>query len=96
MLFVLSLIFVLIFAAIHAGARYMRFISSIPRRRYLSLAGGIAVSYVFLHLLPQLDTPDEHEHAASNELMHILSQNPYLMALAGLFVFYALDRLVAP
>jgi hypothetical protein len=41
-------------AAIHLFVRRLRFLTNIPRSIWLSGAGGVAVAYVFLHILPDL------------------------------------------
>ncbi|MBH0229670.1 hypothetical protein [Halobacillus yeomjeoni] len=91
-MFLLSLIFVFSFALAHYMAKYMSFLSEIPRSRYLSAAGGIAVSYVFLHLLPEVSESQEVIHEAG--IFSSLSNHAYLLALLGLFLFYALDQRV--
>lgn len=48
------------FAAIHFLVPRLRFLEGIPRSRWLSFAGGVAVAYVFMHLLPELA---EHQEA---------------------------------
>lgn len=50
----LSLFFVIGFIAIHLFSKNMLFLKALPRSRFLSIAGGISVAYVFLHLLPEL------------------------------------------
>jgi hypothetical protein len=39
---------------VHAIGGRLRFLDVIPRSTWLSLAGGISVAYVFVHLLPEL------------------------------------------
>ncbi|KKB37077.1 hypothetical protein [Bacillus thermotolerans] len=50
----LTFLFALGFAIIHWLSKYMTFLENVPRSRLLSVAGGISVAYVFLHLLPEL------------------------------------------
>lgn len=84
----------LAFAAIHIFIYRLAFLDRIPRSRWLSAAGGIAVAYVFLHIIPELA-----EHGAvfgrqlgvSTELAQVLVQ---VLALAGLACFYGLERAV--
>ena len=89
----LSLAIVLAFGAVHALAGQLA-LRSVPRSVWLSTAGGVAVAYVFVHLLPELaahqrevftDPPSGEEGRSSNSL--------YAIALAGLAAFYALERL---
>lgn len=39
-------------AALHVFAGKLSILDEAPRSRWLSVAGGISVAYVFLHLLP--------------------------------------------
>lgn len=50
----LTFLFAAIFAAIHLFSGKLRFLDLVPRSRLLSGAGGGAVAYVFLHVLPEL------------------------------------------
>lgn len=45
---------VLILALIHLYASKLKFLDTIPRSRWLSIASGVSVAYVFVHLLPDL------------------------------------------
>ncbi|MBM6583594.1 hypothetical protein ILT44_25680 [Microvirga sp. BT689] len=42
------------FVLIHLFIGKLHFLDVVPRSRWLSLAGGVAVSYIFLHILPEL------------------------------------------
>lgn len=73
----------------------MSFIKESSRNKFLSFSGGVAVSYVFLHLLPDLS----HYQQKVGELLnhgigHYLEDHIYLIALLGLALFYGLERLV--
>jgi hypothetical protein len=50
----LALIFALCLALIHLGASRFSLARAEPRSRWLSLAGGASVAYVFVHILPEL------------------------------------------
>ena len=79
--------------AIHLLSPRMRFLDVVPRSRWLSLAGGIAVSYVFLHILPELSS---HQRVFAAELGlsgRAAETWVYLLALLGLAGFYGLERL---
>jgi hypothetical protein len=76
---------------VHLGAAKLRFLDGIPRSRWLSLAGGISVAYVFVHLLPELQ---EAQAALDEEgWLPVLERHVWLLALAGLAAFYGLERL---
>lgn len=76
---------------VHLGAGKVRSLRGIPRSRWLSLAGGISVSYVFVHLLPEL----QEGQAAVEETGRLpwLERHVWLLALGGLAVFYGLEHL---
>jgi zinc transporter ZupT len=82
------------FALIHLLIGKLAFLRAIPRSRWLSAAGGVAVAYVFLHVLPELAerqrTLREHLGGASA----LTGRHVYLLALVGLAAFYGLERLV--
>lgn len=89
----LSAISVVAFALIHVFIGRLRFLDVVPRSRWLSFAGGIAVAYVFLHVLPELgahqyETIDGVDAAWTAMLSHEI----YVVALLGLGTFYALER----
>ncbi|HJO36525.1 MAG: hypothetical protein SV108_03895 [Pseudomonadota bacterium] len=88
-----ALIAALLLAGVHLFAHRLRFLHGIPRSRWLSMAGGASIAYVFLHLLPELgegqDTFGEH----AGERFAFLDHHIYLIALVGLVLFYGLERL---
>lgn len=45
---------VALLAALHVVGGRLRFITYVPRSGWLSFAGGVSVSYVFIHLLPEV------------------------------------------
>ncbi|WP_147115154.1 hypothetical protein [Tateyamaria sp. syn59] len=88
-LYLLSLLAAIVFAAIHFLVPHLRFLEGIPRSRWLSFAGGVAVAYVFMHLLPELA---EHQEALTEETSFELLV--YALSLSGLALFYGLERMV--
>ncbi len=84
---------VALFVVSHLFAGRLRFLDGVPRSRWLSLAGGISVAYVFLHVFPELE-------AAQTALIDSwpgadwLENHAYLVALTGLTGFYALERMI--
>ncbi|RYH02585.1 hypothetical protein EU805_08145 [Salipiger sp. IMCC34102] len=80
------------FAAIHLFIDKLRFLDAVPRSRWLSAAGGVAVAYVFLHILPELSS---HQQTFADGLgldERTAEMWVYLVALAGLGIFYGLER----
>lgn len=49
-----AVIAALLLAAVHVVTPSLRFLEGIPRNAWLSMAGGVSVAYVFVHLLPEL------------------------------------------
>lgn len=76
---------VIAWVLVHLFAGPLRWLARVPRSRWLSFAGGVSVAYVFVHLLPQLAAADE----SVQDLAHA---STWLLALAGLVLFYGLER----
>lgn len=83
------------FAAVHILARTLGFLSTTPRSIWLSAAGGVSVAYVFLHLLPELHEGQHALHEGAGLRLGSSQSEIYLVALAGLVVFYGLERLAS-
>ena len=82
------------FALIHLLIGRLRFLEVVPRSRWLSFAGGVAVAYVFLHILPDLAAHQQTFAQALGVAPRTAERWVYLVALAGLAVFYGLERAV--
>lgn len=90
---IISIVGVLILAAIHlVGYRFDHLFDRISRLRWLSFAGGVSLSYVFLHLIPELEQQriEVSKHFSSFFTLH--SELVYLVALIGATTFYGLYR----
>lgn len=79
-------------AVLHVFAGRLRFLDRVPRSRMLSTAGGVSVAYVFVHLLPELAAAQEDIAGRATGLLALLDAHVYLLALAGLVTFYALEH----
>lgn len=88
----LTAIFAGSFAAIHLFIGKLRFLDVVPRSRWLSAAGGVAVAYVFLHILPELSGHQETFADGLGLNERTAEMSVYLVAMAGLGVFYGLER----
>lgn len=76
----------------HLFCGKLRFVN-IPRSSWLSVASGVSVAYVFVHILPELS---EHQAVLEQENQGLISyfeHHVYLVALIGLSVFYGLERI---
>lgn len=91
---VVTFAFAILFALVHLGIGVLRFLDKTPRSRWLSAAGGIAVAYVFLHVLPELATHGNTFAEALNTTGATAEDIVYGLALAGLVAFYGLERVV--
>ncbi len=80
-------------AAVHVLVPSMRFLRGTPRSAWLSIAGGVAVAYVFVHFLPELASGETEIGRAVAGGPAFAERHVYLIALGGLLVFYGLDRL---
>jgi hypothetical protein len=81
------------FALIHLFIGKLHVLDVVPRSRWLSGAGGVAVAYIFLHVLPELSA---HQQTFSESLElnpQVAQKLVYLVSLAGLLAFYGLERL---
>lgn len=81
-------------AVVHLVAGRLRFLEGIPRSRWLSLAGGVSIAYVFIHVFPELASAQETLRRAAGASLAFLEHHAYLVALAGLVIFYGLERVV--
>jgi len=85
----------LLLALIHLSSGRFRSLIHGPRAAWKSAAGGVAVTYVFLHILPDLAL---HQDMISDETGLAPDRAEtfvFMVALAGLTVFYGLERLAA-
>lgn len=91
-----ALAIALALAALHLGAGHLRRLPGVPERAMASFAGGLAVSYVFLHLLPEIARGNEAVGRALEDVVEptaVLELTVFAIALGGFVVFYGLERL---
>lgn len=84
------------FVLIHVFGNRLKFLDTVPRSAWLSVAGGVSVAYVFVHLLPELAAHQENVEQGigpGRGLLTAIETHAYHVALIGLAVFYGLDRL---
>lgn len=91
-----SLVIALVLAGLHLAATRIRKLPFVPEQVTASFAGGLAVAYVFLHLLPEIAEGNE----AIGELLEdtievtpLFDLGIFVVALTGFTAFYGLDRL---
>ncbi|WP_435101433.1 hypothetical protein [Halarchaeum sp. P4] len=76
---------------IHLFGRRLRVLGTLSRSRWLSLAGGVSVAYVFVHVLPEIGRASEHVGPEPLGL-GFLEHHVYLVALAGFVAYYGVER----
>jgi hypothetical protein len=80
------------FALVHIFVRRLHFLDEKPRSRWLSFSSGVAVAYVFLHLLPELATHGSAFRETFGLPLIVSDSLVYALALVGLTLFYATER----
>ncbi len=91
-----ALLLALLLAALHLAAPRLRRLPLVPEGSTASFAGGTAVAYVFLHLLPEVAAGNEAVGEALSDVLRptpLLELGIFAVALVGLTVFYGLERL---
>jgi hypothetical protein len=91
----ISLLLALVLAGLHMAAPRLRRLPFLPESATASFAGGLAVAYVFLHLLPEIAAGNEAIGEALSDVVEptpLLELAIFLVALAGFTVFYGLER----
>ncbi len=79
--------------AVHLFGGRLRFLRGLPRHWLLSAFGGISVAYAVVHLLPEVAEAGEELSEAGERVIPFRDRHAYLVLLAGLALFYALERL---
>lgn len=87
--------FAVALAGIHLVADHVHRADGVPRRDWLSAAGGITVAYVFVHLLPEVEAAGRTIRATGGPVMAQFDLHAYLLALTGFVGFYGLESFVA-
>ena len=82
----------LAFCAVHLFVGRPRFLDVEPRSAWLSFAGGVAVGYVFLHILPELGAHGLTFEEATGLPPLLAESAVYTLSLIGLALFYGLER----
>lgn len=91
----LALAITLALAALHLLAPRIRRLPLVPEHATASFAGGLAVAYVFLHLLPDLAAGSEALGEVLGDVVRVtplLDLAIFAVALLGFTTFYGLER----
>ena len=81
-------------ALVHLGSVRLKFLDRIPRSRWLSFAGGVAVALVFLEILPGLGESQAVVEQRTSQALGFLKNHVYIIAVLGLATFYGVERVV--
>ena len=84
----------LAFCAVHLFVGRLRFLDVTPRSAWLSFAGGVAVGYVFLHIMPEIGSHGATFQRATGFGELFAEALVYTLALTGLVLFYGLERAI--
>jgi hypothetical protein len=88
---IVSLAAVLLVVLVHLSAGRMQFLERDP---WKSMAAGVAISYVFLDILPHLSTMQRAlETGGSGGLARYLHNHAYLLALVGFTLFFGQSKI---
>jgi hypothetical protein len=91
-----ALVITVLLVALHLAAPRIRRLPLVPEAATGSFAGGLAVAYVFLHLLPEIAEGNEAIGEALSDVVHpspLLDLGIFVVALVGFTAFLALERL---
>ncbi|MEO1348646.1 MAG: hypothetical protein AAFW84_07590 [Cyanobacteria bacterium J06635_15] len=80
-------------ALVHVFASRSRWLTSIPHHWWVSFAGGVSIAYIFLDVFPELSKAQAEVEHTGGLLIDYLENHIYLLALAGLAIFYGLEKL---
>lgn len=83
---------VAVLALSHLLPPALTFINFVPRSWFLSAAGGVSLAYVFVHLLPEVAEAQAAVEDSATGAFADVERHAWLVALAGLLVFYGLER----
>lgn len=84
----------LVFCAVYMAAGRLHALQAHFPRRWLSLAAGVAVAYVFVDILPELGVRHREFVAAAGPRLLFAEQRIYLAALLGFLSFYSMEHFV--
>lgn len=87
-----SLAAAVLLVVVHILTPSLKFLEGTPRSIWLSAAGGVSVSYVFVHFMPELAASRAAVARVAGGL-GLADRHIFLVALAGLLAIYGLHRL---
>jgi len=88
----LTLSFACLLAAVHFLAKWERLNAWMERSWLLSGAGGVAVAYVFVHILPELSHHQSTLEKSDQPWLKWLENDAYVASMVGLLLYYGMER----
>lgn len=89
---IIGVLLIIGLALVHIFASRSEWLAKIPRRWWISFAGGVSTAYIFLRIFPELSEAQEAVEHDVSFLMTYLEHHVYLLALIGLALFYFLEK----
>ncbi len=80
-------------ALLHGFSSQIPIEAFVPKKRWLSFAGGVSLGYVFLEIFPELSHAQEELLHSEAPLLGYLENHIYILALLGLVMFYILEKI---
>lgn len=87
----IALISIVIFTLIHLFADKARNLEAVTKGQFLSAAGGVAIAYVFVNLLPKLCRSDVVVQASLSDVFPYFEKHAFVMGLAGFLLFFTVN-----
>ncbi len=81
-------------AVVHGFGAKLPIEQLIPKHRWMSFAGGVSLTFVFLEIFPELSHAQEELQHSESMLLAYVENHVYILALMGLMFFYLLDVIV--
>jgi hypothetical protein len=78
---------------VHIFATQTQWLGRIPKRWWISIAGGVSSAYIFLDILPELSIAQTEVEHSDAPIFIYLEDHVYILALMGLVIFYGLEKL---
>ena len=78
---------------VHVLASRTQWVQRVPQSWWVSIAGGVSIAYIFLDIFPELSQAQAEVEHGSGPFVTYLENHVYILALAGLAIFYGLEKL---
>jgi len=90
---VVGLLLAVCLALVHIFVGRTQWLSRISPCRWMSVAGGVSIAYIFLDIFPELEHAQSEVEHLDRFWINYLEHHVYLLALVGLATFYGLEKL---